>query len=174
MPRRWLRPDKRRPSGPTTVIGQHALAALVGDTERERYLINYLDGPSGGPESAFWLAAAELVARRYFGSDYDVRAVTALAAEARKISTMGNTEVFSLLEIEAVYRSALGEDNVDLSGIKLVGLDKIRNSMVVLVILKQAWPESDIRDLFVQAEQITFERGWLLPLVADVLDEPRR
>lgn len=169
MPRKWLRPDKRRPSVPATVIGQHALAAIVGDTERERYLINYLDGPSGGPESAFWLAAAELAVRHYFGSGYDVRAVTALAAEARRISTMGNMEVFSLLDIEAVYRSALGEDNIDLSGIKLVGLDKIRNSMVVLVVLKQAWPELEIRDLIVQAEQITFERGWHLPLAADVL-----
>jgi hypothetical protein len=109
------------------------------------------------------------VLRRYFSADYDVRTVTELAAEARNVTVTNNLETFSLLEIEAVYRSALGEDNIDLSGIKLVGLDKIRNSMVVLVVLKQAWPESEIRGLIVRAEQITFERGWHLPLAADVL-----
>lgn len=170
MPRKWFRSDRKPPSAPVTVIGQLMLAALLGDTGRATFLLDQMNGPAGGPESAFWLAASELAARRYFGTDYDVRDVTALAAEARKHAAMSNLELFSILEIEAVYRSALGEGNIDLSGIKLVGLDKIRNSMAALVILKQGWPESEIRDLVIQAEQITFERGWHPPLAADILD----
>jgi hypothetical protein len=114
------------------------------------------------------------VLRRYFSADYDVRTVTELAAEARNVTVTNNLETFSLLEIEAVYRSALGEDNIDLTGIKPVGLDKIRNTMIALVILKQGWPESEVRDLVNQAEQIIFERGWHPTLAADVLDEPQR
>lgn len=95
--------------------------------------------------------------------------MTELAAEARKVEVKNNLETFSLLEIEAVYRAALGEENIDLSGIKLVNLDKIRNTMIALVILKQGWPESEVRDLVNQAEQIIFERGWHPPLAADVL-----
>lgn len=167
MPRKWFRPDKKPPAGPVTVIGQYMLAIILDDAERAKLLFDQMNGPAGGPESAFWLAAAELVARRYFGADYDVRAVTELAAEARELAVTSNLKVFSLLEIEAVYRSALGEDNVDLSGIKLVNLDKMRNSMIVLVILKQAWPESEIRDLVIQAEQITHDRGWHPPLAAN-------
>lgn len=145
------------------------LAALLGDRDRARHLTRCLDGPSGGPESEFWLVGGELVLRRYFGADYEVRAVTALAHETWKIASIGNVEVFSVLEIEAVYRSVLGEDNIDLTGIKPVGLDKIRSSAIVIVILKQAWPEPEIRDFIVQAEQITFERGQHPLLAADVL-----
>jgi hypothetical protein len=160
MPRKWFRSDKKPPTGPVTVIGQYMLAVVLGDTGRAKLLFDQINGPAGGPESAFWLAAAELVAGRYFGSDYDVRAVTELAADARSLAVRQNLAVFSLLEIEAVYRSALGEDHVDVSGIRPVSLDKIRNSMVAFVILKQGWPESEIRDLVIQAEQIAFERGW--------------
>lgn len=171
MPRKWLRSGRKPPPGPITVVGQHMLAALTRDIERERYLLDHLAGASGGPESAFWLAIAELAARRHFGPDYDVRSVTALAAEARKYAVIGNHELFSLPDIEAVYRSALGEDSIDLSGIKPVVLDKIRGVLVGMVVLLQHWPESEMRDLVIQAEQITLERGWHPPLAADVLGE---
>lgn len=169
MPRK-SRSARKPPTAPVTVIGQFMQASLVGDTEPERYLLNHLDGPAGGPESAFWLATAELVARRHFGPDYDVRAVTSLAAEGKRYAAMSELQSFDLLEMEAVYRSALGEANIDLSDIKLVVLDKIRNFMVAFIILKEGWPESEIRDLMVEAERITFERGWHPPLAADVLD----
>jgi hypothetical protein len=152
-----------------SVVGQHLLASWLGDRDRERDLIRYLDGDSGGPESAFWLAAAELAARRCFGSEYHVRAVTRLAAEARDLAVAHDLAVFPLLEIEAVYRSALGEDNIDLSGIKPVNLDKIRGGLVAMIAVRQGWPESEVRDLIIEAERITFDCGWQLPLAADVL-----
>ena len=35
----------------------------------------------------------------------------------------------------------------------------IRKFMVAFIILKEGWSESEIRDLMVEAERITFERG---------------
>lgn len=67
MPSKWFRRDKRPPTGPVTVIGQYLLAIFLGDTGRAKLLFDQMTGPAGGPESAFWLAAAELVARRFFG-----------------------------------------------------------------------------------------------------------
>lgn len=170
MPRKWFRPGRKSLEAPVTLIGQFWLANFAGDTDRTSYLLNQLSGQAGGPESAFLQAAAELAAPRYFGPDYDVRAVTSLAAESQKYTKMSKLEDLGLLETEAVFRSALGEDNIDLSGIKLVDVDKMRGYLVGLIVLKQGWSETEIRDLMVEAEQLTLERGWHPPLAADVLD----
>lgn len=58
---KWLRPDRERSAEPVTVIGQFLLAALLGDTNREKYLLNQIDGPAGGPESAFWQGHGKVV-----------------------------------------------------------------------------------------------------------------
>jgi len=63
-----------------------------------------------------------------------------------------------------VFRVALGEEDVDLTGITRKDLYTLRTYLIILVALKQAWSEAEIRELIVQAEDAAFDRGAEPPL----------
>jgi hypothetical protein len=67
---------------------------------------------------------------------------------------------YGQLEMEAVIRAALGETDVDLSGISRQTIFEIQLAIVGFIALKLDLGEDEIDRLIVEAEGITFKRGW--------------
>ncbi len=171
MRRPRVRPAKK-PAAPRTVAGLYLQAALLGQSERVSYLTGQLNGGQDGwndDEAAFVQAACEIAAPRFFGADYDVRAVGALVAEIRSVLSGSRGDYPGHLEMEAVIRSALGEVHVDLGGITPYVQYQARLGLLITAAQKMAWTEPAILELVVNAERVTFTRGWRPPLAADVL-----
>ena len=167
MARLRFRSPAAQPAAPRTAVGQFMASTLDGDMARSQYLRTRLQSGPGGVlhpgDVAFMEVAAELTALRYLGADYDVREVTALVAQG-KAAVAGSSTEFGHLEAEAVFRVALGEEDVDLTGITRKDLYTLRTYLIILVALKQAWSEAEIRELIVQAEDAAFDRGAEPPL----------
>jgi hypothetical protein len=100
--------------------------------------------------------------RQYFGPDYDVRAVTDYVATLRAATRDNGT--FPQLETEALIRAALGETDVDVSGISRGARLSIQGPAAVLATDRMGFGEAEMDQLITEAEQITFERGWHPPL----------
>lgn len=86
-------------------MGQWLRAVLLGQTELRDRLRPRLNGGDKGwndDEPAVAEAACELAVGRFFGSSYDVRAVTAFVAELREAT--GNDPAYDQLKTEAVIR----------------------------------------------------------------------
>lgn len=165
MPRSWFRSRSASPAGPRTLVGLMLQAAMTGDGTRARHLARRLsDGQDGrsDDESAVVEAASELALHQYFGADYDVRSVTALVTEFRATKT--SVQMPGHLVLEAVIRSDLGDQDVDLSGIAPVDRFGIRGAVAGLISMKAGWTEPEVLDLVLNAERIAAERGWNPPL----------
>jgi hypothetical protein len=140
------------------VVGNWLAAVLQGQHERRDELVTQVsEGPVRDDDLALLKAACELAVREYFGADYDVRAVTAFAAEVRR--SQGGFGL-GLMEMEAVIRAALGEADVDLSGITPAESGKAGTLAVTHVFQLLEWDESAVNEIVTEAETITFRRGW--------------
>lgn len=109
-------------------------------------------------------AACELAVSRFFGTSYDVRAITTFAAELREAT--GHDPRYDQLKTEAVIRSALGEQDVDTEGITAGQKYLICGAVVTLVYGRLRLSEADVDNLITDAEKIAVKRGWN-PSLAD-------
>lgn len=107
-------------------------------------------------------AACERAVGRFFGSDYDVREVTAFAALLREANA--NDPTYDQLKMEAVIRLGLGEPDVDTQGITAGQKFLIRLVVLGGVVGKLGLSEADVDQLITEAEKIAVERGWNPPL----------
>jgi hypothetical protein len=163
-----LRQRSGRSKVPRTCIGQWLRAALLCQQELAGKLSLKINGGTkagwnNDDEPAVIEAAAELLFPRYFGASYDVRAVTAFAAEIRD-GTAGSSRPLPQLEVEAVIRSALGESDVITNDITLN--EKVRIYLIALVgtTTRLGIDTAAVARVIVEAEQMAFERGWNPPL----------
>jgi hypothetical protein len=154
------------PAVPRTNAGKWLRAMYLGQWELRDSLRSTLNnGQKKGwndDEPALVEAVCELSVRQYFGPDYDVRAVTDFV-ELLRAATKDNNP-FPQLESEAVIRAALGEADIDLSGISRFALLGIRTLAGSLATDRMRFGEAEVDQLISEAEQITFERGWHPPL----------
>jgi hypothetical protein len=152
--------------GPRTYVGQWLRATLLRQTElRDRLRPKLNGGRQTGwndDEPAVVEAACERAVGRFFGSDYDVRAITAFAAELREANA--NDPTNDQLKTEAVIRLALGEQNVDTQGITPGQKFLIRLAVLAGVVGHLKLSEADVDQLITDAEKVAVERGWDPPL----------
>jgi hypothetical protein len=158
-------------SMPRTIIGQFLRAMIQGNVELRKQLSAKLNGGKLGwkyDEPMVVAAACKLAVRRLWGRDYDVRDITELVTFMRNasIERRGRTK-YGQLEMEAVIRAALGEADVDTSGIIPPDIFEIEGAMVAVAIRKLGLSQPEIDQLLVEAENIAFERGWNPPLAED-------
>lgn len=150
---------------PRTNVGQWLRATLLRQTELRDRLKTKLNGGKAGwndDEPAVVQAACELAVSRFFGTSYDVRAITAFTAELREATA--HDPRYDQLKTEAVIRSALGEQDVDTEGITASQKYLIRGAVVTLVYGKLRLSEADVDQLITDAEKIAVKRGWNPPL----------
>ncbi|HEY1919863.1 MAG TPA: hypothetical protein VGH27_30190 [Streptosporangiaceae bacterium] len=151
---------------PRTCVGQWLRAVLLRQQERGNALRLKLNGGhSTGwneDEPAVAQAASELLLRQFFGSEYDVRAVTQFAGQLRE-ATAGDNAI-SQLKAEAVIRSDLGESDVATSDIKRGEEFRIRMAAMALVTRRLETDAATLDPVLVDAERLAFERGWHPPL----------
>jgi hypothetical protein len=152
--------------GPETIAGLHFLATLTGDNEaRERY--GRLAHAAGHDDDAAAVleAAFELAVRRRFKPDCDVREITAFVSGMRTRIPAGAAVTAGLLESEALIRSALGEEFVNVDGIKRNA--KLGIWLLVLGFIVRGELKLDagqIGQLLRDAEQMAFKQGWNPPV----------
>lgn len=152
--------------GPRTYMGQWLRALLLRQTElRERLQPKLNGGRETGwndDEPAVAEAACELAVGRFFGTSYDVRAITAFVALLREAT--GNDPKYDQLKTEAVIRLALGDRDVDTTGITAGQKYLIRLAVLTLAYGKLRLSEAEVDELVTDAEKIAVERGWNPPL----------
>jgi hypothetical protein len=145
---------------PESVVGKWLAPTLLGRREERDRLAAQLKGVSWYADD---LEVAEIVCdlamRRYFGPDYNVRDVTALASLLREIVGDDLDSGVGVMEIEAVLRSALGETDVNVSGIKPAERFKVHSFASVFAVQQQGWSERDVHALIADAEERAAERG---------------
>src|ERR1700728_132313 len=113
-----FRSRKAAADEPRTVIGQVVRAVFLRDFALARQLGEKTNGGKDGwnfDEAALMEVTCELVVRRYFPGDVDVRAITAFVSEMRE-KILRNGPAPGQLEVEAVIRTALGEDDFSVRG----------------------------------------------------------
>ena len=161
-----FRSRQQSPPKPRTLMGQWLRASVVEDIETRRRLSRKLNGGADGwndDEPAVVEAACELAVRQFFGSSYDVRAITKFVSEVRG-RVQGTQTPINQLETEAVIRSGLGERDVDISDLKRLSLLNIRTIVFVQICINLALDEQAADQLIAEAEHVAFERGWNPPL----------
>lgn len=160
----WTRPK------PRTVVGLWLRAMLMNEVEVRRELARNLNNGQRGwndDEAGLAEAACELAVRRYYGKDHDGRQISDDVSFMREADlTRGKTPPGSQAEMEAVIRSALGEPDIDISGIIPPALLTMRLAAVGWVVLKRQLPESEVIKLIIRAEEVTIGRGWRPPLAS--------
>jgi hypothetical protein len=166
--RRSEREDQPSPEFPRTKVGQFLRAAVLIDVELRRKLSAKLGGDKPGwnyDEPAVVQAACELAVRRLWSGHYDIRDITAAVTFIRDANAAARgTAGYGQLEMEAVIRSALGETDIDLSGIIPPTVFEIQGAVTGYAVLKLRLSEGEIDGLIVEAENIAFQRGWNPPL----------
>jgi len=138
---------------------------MLGQREVRRRLsarLNYGRPGWDDDEAAVVGAACELVMRSYFGAEYDVRDVTAFAALLH--GATNENLAGGLMRLEALLRSALGEADVDVTGIPLDARVRGQAAATAIALDKMAFGESRVSELVAQAEAIAFGRGSNPPL----------
>lgn len=161
-----FRSQQQSPPKPRTLIGQWLRASVVEDLETRRRLGRKLNGGADGwndDEPAVVEAACELAVHQFFGSSYDVRAVTNFVSEVRG-RVQGSQTPINQLETEAVIRSGLGERDVDISDLRRMSLLNIRTIAFVRICIKLALDKQAVDQLIAEAEHVAFDRGWNPPL----------
>jgi hypothetical protein len=153
---------------PRTFIGQYLDAMIGGHLERRRQLSEKLGGGKPGwnwDEPAVVQAACELAVRRLWGTNYDVRDVTAAVTFMREASKERRGQApYGQLEMEAVIRVALGEIDVDMSGIIPPTAFEIQIAVIAYAAAKLELSDSEVDQVIVEAENIAFDRGFNPPL----------
>ncbi|HCU93515.1 MAG TPA: hypothetical protein DHU96_12615 [Actinobacteria bacterium] len=164
--RRRLRPAAAQPR---TVMGLWLRAMLLRQAEVRKKLSPQLNGGKIGfnrDEAGVVQAACELAVRRLWGSDYDVRDVSAAVSFMREANLQQGKEPHGQLEMEAVIRAALGETEVDLSGIPRPLAFEIQIVATGYAARVLALTEPEVDQLLMEAERTAFSRGWNPPSAA--------
>jgi hypothetical protein len=149
------------------VVGLFLLAAYTGQVEERRRLGDRLDGGRKGwnlDEPAVVQAACELAVRRFFGTGYDVRQVTNEVTYLREARLAQGRTSEGQLEMEAVIRSALGEADVDVSGIPRSVVFQIQLEIAGFAGLRMSMSDQAFGELVAEGEQVAFARGFSPPL----------
>lgn len=140
------------------------------DAQRRRELGAKLNGGKLGfnrGEAAVVHAACQLAVRRLWGAGYDVRDISAAVSFMREASlAKGKTPPYGQLEMEAVIRSALGEADVDMSGMPRPLAYEIQIVALGYAALMLALSEPELVRLIRAAAQVAVERSWKPPLAA--------
>jgi hypothetical protein len=168
MRRRRLPAEGQPPAElPRTVVGQFFRAITTGETALRKKLSAKLGGGKPGwnyDEPAVIETACQLAVRRLWGTDYDVRDITAAVTFMRQADQAGGRTPPGQLEMEAIIRGALGEPDVDTSGIIPPIIFEVEIAVTGYAIRKLSLSQTEIDRLIVEAENIAFERGWNPPL----------
>jgi hypothetical protein len=111
---------RSRPAGspvrPRTLVGKWLTAALLDQDElRDQLVAQMPRGPVTDDNQALITTICELAVRAYFGTGYDIDAVTEFAAEMHRRQSDDFRP--GPAEMAAVVRAALGETDAGLSGI---------------------------------------------------------
>jgi hypothetical protein len=157
------------PVEPRTVMGLWLRALLLREADVRKRLSAQLAGGKVGfnrDEAGVVQAACELAVRRLWGAEYDVRDITAAVSFVREADIEKGKTPYGQLEMEAVIRSALGEANVDTSGIPRPLAYEIQIVATGYAAAKLSLLEPDVNELISRADQVAFDRGWNPPLVA--------
>jgi hypothetical protein len=147
------------PAEPGTIAGKWLLAGLLDHRDERDRLAPELKGPRPGLLDDFSVVetACEIAVRRYFTADYDIRDVTKLAELVR---TAWDSDLqLNLMEVEAVIRAALGEHDVDLSGISKGAKLRVELLAAAGVVRWLSLDEPTARKLVVDAEGLAVARG---------------
>ncbi len=158
---------RSRNTMPRTIVGLWLRGLMLRDPEIWRPLSPRLNGGKLGfprEEASVVHAACELAVREYWGKDYDVRDITAIVMFIREADLANGKTPYRQLEMEAVIRSALGETDVDMSGIPRTAVFEIQIVMAGFIAVKLSWSEPKINELIIEAEQAAFSRGWHPPV----------
>jgi hypothetical protein len=142
------------------VVGQWLAASLLGRRAERDRLTAQLKGVSWyAGDLAVAEIVAELAMHRYVGPGYDVRDVTKLAVLLRKIVGDDLGPGVGVMEIEAVLRSALGEADVDVTGIDPATKFKVHSFAATVAVQQGGWSERDVHALIAAAEERAAQRG---------------
>lgn len=152
---------------PRTIVGQYLRALTTGDAMLWRQLSAKLGGGKPGwnyDEPAVIEAACELTVRRLWGTNYDLRDITAAVTFMRAADQSGGRTPPGQLEMEAIIRAALGETDVDTSGIIPPTTFEVHIAVTGYAMRKLDLSQAEIDQIIVDAENRAFERGWNPPL----------
>lgn len=151
---------------PRTYVGLWLRAVLLRQEELGYRLASKLNGGRqtgwNDDEPAVVQAACELGVGRLFGTSYDVRAVTAFVGKLREATD--NDPKYDQLKTEAVIRLALGDRDVDTTGITAVEKYGIHSAALAGARAKLGLSEAEVNQLVTDAEKIAAERGFNPPL----------
>jgi hypothetical protein len=150
---------------PRTYVGRFLRAALLDQREERSRLERRLNGGKSGwndDEPAVFRAASELMVRRYFLRDVDVREITKFVSDIR--AKIHSATPPDQLEAEAVIRAALGEKDIVTDDIRPAEEFNINGLIVGQITRKLRFSEADIDELIADSERIAFEQGWNPPL----------
>jgi hypothetical protein len=155
-----------RPTRPRTVIGMWIRAFLLRDEDLSEQLNGQLNGGKKGwnrDEAGVMQAVCVLAANVYFAPGYDVRAITEVASRIRAADQYGGRTAHGQLEIEAVIRHALGDKDVDVSGISAYVAYQLQGVVAAIIAWETGFTETEIDELITEAERMAFARGWNPP-----------
>jgi hypothetical protein len=121
-------------------------------------------GPLRGGDAAVLQQVGTLALKRYFGRDYELEAVTTFAATVRNSIELPYSA--DLMDLAAVMRVALDEQDVDLSDIPAEVQGQTHAYSLLTVSRLCGWSESEVNRLVGKAEATVFKRGWKPHLVS--------
>ena len=150
---------------PVTVAGLWIAAILSGDNYRRRQLTGMLNAGKTGwnsAEVAVVQAACEIVLRRYFKPDYDVRDVTEFARYLRQAS--GQDLGTGLMQAEALLRHALGETEISISDLTLDARVTMLGVAAGVAVRKLGLDSGAVNEMVMRAEEEARVLGWKVPL----------
>jgi hypothetical protein len=138
------------------------LAGLLNQpAERNRLALNLFNGDKGSwnyDEPAVVIIVSERAIPRLFSRPVDVREVTAFVMKMR--SMIHSTEPPDQLKTEALIRYALGDRDVDISGIKPREMFDILGVVLVSIVHKLQIAEEEVRKMVLDGENAAFDQGW--------------
>jgi hypothetical protein len=138
-------------------------AFLLRDDELRKQLTGQLNGGKKGwsrDEAGVMQAVCVLAVDAYFGYDYDARSITEVASRIRLAERYGGRTPHAQLEIEAVIRHALGEKDVEISGITADVAYEVQGAFTAATAWESGFTESQIDELVIEAERMAFAHGW--------------
>lgn len=151
---------------PRTHVGRWLMAGLLNQpAERERLALKLFNGVKGSwnfDEPAVVIIISERAVSRLFPQPVDVREVTEFVMKLR--SMIHSTEPPNQLKAEALIRYALGDRDVDISGIKPGEMFSILGIVLGVVVHKLGITREEIRKMVLDGENTAFEQGWKPPL----------
>lgn len=140
-------------------MGRWLVANVLGWAEaRDQLVAQMPKGALRADDFAVLEESGTLALRRHFGTDYEVREVTDFAIGVRDSWELPYGG--GLLDLEAVMRGALGERDVDMSGIPADVQGEAHFFSMMQVSRLRGWNEYEVNSVVAEAEAITFGRGW--------------